>query len=473
MHSLKEIGYCFLESKCFFFLFFFSDSTQGVKRRQQIKTSPITRLYRQSSSEQPPVIHPSQAAIQCSDCKTEVGVENVCKTCLGQVRYLCDTCTRKHSFEYDAHDIVPRTEKAIREYELTQIVEPCPVHPAYKATDFCIYCRVACCMLCVKGEHKDHAIEAIEQQFMKCEDKLNKMVWDIEKNTLSSLQSNVDKLWEVLQLHESSFNDAKKGVSKLREDLKAAVDRTCDELADEVNRVETEQMSNLRAEISCFENQIQKTKSFISLCSYKVWEGGQDLIQGSKVTHSLTDSLPSNVSCIIPKFIPDQDLLSSVMKHVPEIQWEGREINLSSNYSLTLGPEEPDVSVKKYDSFPSDIYCASVVPGGDGSAWIANTSTDTMNLYGITGEKVRSVTVEKGAGITDLAVKQSGDIIVCNTDKKVRTLTVDDEVTTLIDTTPFSPKGMFLTEKEEIVLCLTGQDANHVIMYSPNGTKKN
>ena len=70
-------------------------------------------------------------------------------------------------------------------------------------------------------------------------------------------------------------------------------------------------------------------------------------------------------------------------------------------------------------------------------------------------------------------VKRSRDIIVCNQDNKVRLVTTHGEVTKLIDNAPFAPRGVCLTEREEIVVCMSGKgDQNHVAIYSPDGKRK-
>ena len=94
-----------------------------------------------------------------------------------------------------------------------------------------------------------------------------------------------------------------------------------------------------------------------------------------------------------------------------------------------------------------------------------------MEMYDITGKRIRSVTV--GANILDIAVKQTGDVIVCNTDRKVRLVRVNDVVADLIETAPYSPQGVGLNEREEIVVCMAGMgDENHVAVYSPDGKKQ-
>ena len=52
---------------------------------------------------------------------------------------------------------------------------------------------------------------------------------------------------------------------------------------------------------------------------------------------------------------------------------------------------------------------------------------------------MRSVTVSEGVGIRDMVVRQTGEIIMTNKDKKVRCVSKNGTVITLIDTAPFDP----------------------------------
>uniref|UniRef100_A0A194AMQ9 Uncharacterized protein n=1 Tax=Pinctada fucata TaxID=50426 RepID=A0A194AMQ9_PINFU len=65
-------------------------------------------------------------------------------------------------------------------------------------------------------------------------------------------------------------------------------------------------------------------------------------------------------------------------------------------------------------------------------------------------------------------------MIVTFWDSKVRRVSVSGEVSTLIDTSPFRPYGVCLTDNEDVVVCMTGQDKknNHIAVYSPDAGRK-
>ena len=276
--------------------------------------------------EQSPITHPSQAAIQCDDCKTEVDVDKLCKTCQMS---LCVNCAKRHILESDDHVIVTRTGRAVRKYELSDIVKPCPVHSAYEATYYCNNCNRSCCIKCIEKRHHHHSIKAIEKKYMECEDKLNCMVREIEKITLPALVSNRKQLIKESESHEKVFQDVEKEVNRFREEMKTMVDERCDTLLVGLKQTAAEQMSDIRTIISETEKQIKETGRFISVCAEKIREGGLDLIEFSRVTPYVTEKNLSDVSLYIPTFVPTQELLDSIKKLVGEIEYKGEKIDLT------------------------------------------------------------------------------------------------------------------------------------------------
>ena len=123
--------------------------------------------------------------------------------------------------------------------------------------------------------------------------------------------------------------------------------------------------------------------------------------------------------------------------------------------------------------FKSKIDIVSITMAGKSGAWIADSDCDTMYLYDDKGKIIESVAVAKDVCIRDTVVTPTGEITVTNRDKKVRRMAVDGTVTTLIDTTPFDPWGVCLTETGQIVVCIRGkEDENHLAIYTADGRSK-
>ncbi|KAK3089084.1 hypothetical protein FSP39_000611 [Pinctada imbricata] len=113
---------------------------------------------------------------------------------------------------------------------------------------------------------------------------------------------------------------------------------------------------------------------------------------------------------------------------------------------------------------------------------MASIDSDTMYLYDIRGKEIRSVMIKGQRGflkkanktvIYDMALQSNGDIVVSCCDDKVRRVSVSGKITSLINTAPFRPWGVCLTDREEIVVCMTeAGNQSHVAMYTPDGKSK-
>ncbi|KAK3108906.1 hypothetical protein FSP39_018381 [Pinctada imbricata] len=131
------------------------------------------------------------------------------------------------------------------------------------------------------------------------------------------------------------------------------------------------------------------------------------------------------------------------------------------------------IHVENLHSFDSKIGVTSLTTAGNNMAWVIYFRSPTMYLYNDKGEVVRSVTVGGGEGINDMAITQSGEMIVTCMDNKVSRVSKSGKVYTMIDTAPFGCYGVCETGKQEIVVCMKDKvDENHVAVYSSDGRRK-
>ena len=432
---------------------------------------PIAALSdRREEQAQTPV--GGKTAEQCDDCKTEAGVDKFCKTCQ---KSLCEYCAKRHSRARDNHEIII-VSKTDTESDFPINLIPCPVHPLRNAVEFCNKCSVPICVTCNDEMHMNHSTVAIDMKYIESTEKLKYLARDMEQNTLPILVSNMEHLRQELKLHEQGLQDVENEVNKFRKQLKTAVDEGCDSLIDELRQTQADQISDINDVLSDLERQVQEIEQLISMYGGEVRGGGLDLIEYSIAAQHISDSLPSIISYGIPMFVPSQDILNALTNHVLcDIKWDPKVINLTKlkiPSKADLKCEKPLLDIELSDSFCTDISSTSVVPASKDTLWIAGRHSETMHMYDTKGEKIRSITMREQAKILDLAVKQSGDVIVCTSDNKVSLVTVDGAVNTLIDTEPYCPKGVCLTKRTEIAVCMTSRDGNYLAVFSSDGRKK-
>ena len=461
------------------------------------------------SSIQPTIVPPAQSTVTCDGCDTAFDVTWFCKACPAS---LCNTCKQRHESDrfLRRHTVVKRTGHVIRSLDVSKIIQPCSEHPEKEITVYCKDCSVACCIMCIEEKHVRHEIIGIEKKYMEHEDELNEMLKHIENSTLTNLRSNINELREKLALKETEFKAVKEEVDEFRKELKTTVDRSCDKLLGDVEQRETEMRSEIESVIKDIENKIKANENFISACSARIREGGLGLIGYNPRAPTSHDPLVPQIQIHKPEFVPGRDLVEMITKNVGKIKTtkivteESVLVNLRGESKDTCTPNDPvattarlaggasgpsvtpgdneskevvrraklsSISTKVLGSFKIQTRCMNIAVAGKGTAWVGDWFHNTIYLYDESGKIMSSVNVT--SGVFGVAVKASGGVLVCNIDKNIRLVTVSGNVSTLIDTSPFKPKGVFLTGREEIVVCMADQgDKNHVAVYSPDGKSK-
>ena len=267
------------------------------------------------SSKAPSVIFPTQSTVTCKGCDSEFDVKWVCKNCSAS---LCENCRQEHSNNkfLSNHTIVPRTGDVIRKLDSSKIVETCPKHPECEITGFCNDCIEPCCISCIDEKHQRHAISAMVKKYIECEDKVNDLAIKLEKQTLNDLRSNIEELRQALKSHEKSYAEVEKEVNKFRQELKTAVDKSCDRVLDDLGEQETKQSTDMKKTIADLENKVKDTEGFVSLCGDKIRKGGIELVEFSTLTppsHVHSTPIPSQR---IPVFMKGEDLINIIMQNV-------------------------------------------------------------------------------------------------------------------------------------------------------------
>ena len=433
------------------------------------------------SSKQPTVVPPTQATIKCDGCDDVFDVKWFCKNCPAS---LCVTCKQRHQTDrfLSKHTVVERTGSVIRTFDSSKIKEQCPEHSESEISMYCNDCSVPCCSNCVEEKHRRHDIVTIQKKYMETEDRLNDLVTDLEKNTLKRLQDNIEELRKTLSSHEKEFKTVAEMVNKFRKELKNAVDTSCDKTLDELNQMETKQCSETRSVISNLENQIEQNRSIISMCGERIAEGGLKLLEYKPNPPRSEIPFVPTLSERIPLFVPRNDLIKAVIENVGEIKLKLTRKGIARMLSSPK-PEStkqtgmlllatPDISIGEVNSFDTGINGRILTPAGNDSAWISDIEDDTMHLYNGSGKKLKTVTIKKTSYINDIAVRKSGEVLVSNDDKRVRLLSLNGEVSRLINMEPHTPKGICLTQKEEIVVCMVSPgivEENHLSVFSIDG----
>ena len=410
--------------------------------------------------------YPTQRVVTCDVCGGSDSVPWFCKNCPGS---LCDSCKNSHKTTAisSKHSVVPRTQTVVRTHGPAKIAEQCPSHKGKDIATYCKSCKVACCVKCLAENHKHHDFCPIEEAYLEKEQELNVYIKTLEEDVQKSLDKVIDEAREDSNSEDISIKKATDGVNDFRKEMKKAVDIQCDSLINTLQKPTTDR-NNFISEI---QKQKQNVDLFVRECKEKIWEGKLDLIEYTPPSpSSLTPNYDRPLSKI-PIFEPEIKALDFIRNGVGKIKFvqSDKEPNTASG-SVTNVFDKGMLHVEKVHAFKSKVGVTAITMAGNGRAWVTCHTSATMYLFDARGKIIRSLVVKEKVEINDMVVTPSGEIIVTNDDKKVRHVSVDGVVTTLIDTAPFGARGICLTGTGQVVVCMRGQkENNHVAIYSPDG----
>ena len=200
----------------------------------------------------------------------------------------------------------------------------------------------------------------------------------------------------------------------------------------------------------------------IQECKEKIWEGNFDLIEYNPPS---LDSFNPFVDLFLkPKFIPKLEVLDIIEKGVGKIEYEGER---QSN------KKERKPCVQNGISFKSRVEATAITNAGNNMVWVGSYLKNEICMYDDKGQEIKSLAFPRDIGINDMTVKESGEIIIVNTDQQVQLVSLSGTIETLVNTSPFTAMGVCLSETEEIAVCMRGQGyKNHIAIYSQKGSKK-
>ena len=414
-------------------------------------------------------VYPTQTVIKCDDCGDSFNVHWFCKSCPGS---LCDACKDRHKTKAitSKHSVLPRTQTVVRAHGPAKIAEQCSRHKGKDITIYCKKCKVGCCTKCHADNHKLHDFCPIEDAYLEKEVSLNAYIKELEDEVHTKLDKLIDNAKHDNTEEESSIDKEIDDVNEFRKELKKTVDIQCDSLIDTLRKSNVDK-TNIIAEL---QKQKQNVDRLIRECKENIWEGKLDLIEYSPPSPSSLLPNQPPISVRKAKFVPDTKVLDDIRKGLGRIEFgDMAKKDSIIDSSKTLGQfDRSKLQVQKVKKIKSEIGVTSITTTGPNRVWVSHFDSDTMYLYDNNGKVIKSVTVAKGVGIWDIKVTPTGEIIVTNKDK-VRRVSVDGTVTTLIETEPFVPKSACLMNTGQIAVCVSEHgNNNHVAIYTHDGRRK-
>ena len=357
-----------------------------------------------------------------------------CKNCSGS---LCDTCkeTHKTTALFRTHLVISRTQSVVRTHGPAKIAQECPHHKGKEISAYCKACDDACCIQCLVDNHQNHKFCQIDEAYLSAEKRLNSYINKVDDFVRQELEELTIRTEQDIDNNENKISKVRTEVNAFRQEVKDTVDKSFDVLIDSIEKQNDERKSFLLE----IEKQKRNADHMTNYCTEKIREGKLDIIKCNPPDPSSLIPIRQKFPELVANFVPGRELIGIIKEGVGKIEYREakNEINSKKASHTTQDFETGRFQVQKVGSFKSKIDATAMATAGNNTAWVADYDSDTMHLYDSEGKVIRSVTVKKGVGIRDIAVKRSGDVVVTNDDKKVRIVNKKGKVTTFIETTPF------------------------------------
>ncbi|KAK3083120.1 hypothetical protein FSP39_014530 [Pinctada imbricata] len=406
---------------------------------------------------------PPQTFVECGLCQGNDNISWFCKNCPTS---LCDACATTHrtTKQYKSHTIVERTYTVLRLFGPAKIAEQCEVHPEKDISSYCNDCDAPCCISCLVQNHQRHEISTIEDKYLDAEKTLNVYYKQLDTDVRPTVDEMEDQAREDVKEDNFTVEKVINDINEFRKDFIQNFNRSCDDLITEVNQISKKTTEALGG--------IEKSKKMIESLKKEIEEkierGKLDIIKyQTPKLESLIPTIKRHKKVDI-SFEPSMKMLEILKESVGKIKFNESEKEIMNRSTISRY-----IHLQKLHSFDSKIDATSMTTAGNNMAWVMDYGSPTMNLYNDKGKVVRTMAVKGSEGINDMAITHSGEMIVTCRDRKVRRVSVNGKVSTIIDTAPFACYGVCVTDKQEIVICMRRQgDKNHVAVYSADGRSK-
>jgi hypothetical protein len=203
------------------------------------------------------------ASVRCVDCNQN----------------LCEGCNKSHAKFNKTHkvvDICEASELISPSSSSSSLPQhpPCLLHPSEKMSLMCLKCDVPICSFClVDGDHKGHEASPTFKVINQKKEKLSGLV-----DSVKDRHKDLDKSLSLIDQMETKIQDSliseKAKLISFCEGLKKEIDQKQEELLNELETKSNQklerlaqQRKRLEADLSCLENSVKVSRSFLKNAS--------------------------------------------------------------------------------------------------------------------------------------------------------------------------------------------------------------
>ena len=396
------------------------------------------------SLSKPATFDQAQSVVHCDVCETEGG-DHYCTVCR---QTLCDGCEKVHKKVASSkdHEVVLRCQMAS-----AVASSSCSQHPDRTVSLQCERCHILVCIKCVTSEHHGHPMVDLSKIYQIEKENVERDIREMEEKTIPSLTQALQKtnngreefkkvIAGIRMGMDCEINEIKTKLDRIHNDRLKRLAEAEDKGLKQFDRIQQDLEKQKRSHIDDISSQraniaLNNQAQFLTLAKQK---GGKPYVHQDPVLF-----FPNPPRLKMPK--TDKNDISKLLQE------------LRNSSDLPCGRSVKQIVNPTFtSSFKLKLRGkASICLTDDRNAWIGDMDATELKLVDCNGKvlETRNTKYKPYA----LAMMSTGDIILSpffgSGSKTVMKLTTDGTEIPLLDASPASSNGVFVTKEDDILIC--------------------
>lgn len=387
-----------------------------------------------------------QDVVRCHLCETP-SPSLQCNVC---DKHVCKDCEKKHlSDESGDHKIVPFK---------------CQKHPSKICKRYCKQCDIPICVVCASSaEHRGHKHVDVRKHCLQGYlQELHNSIYP----TYRDIELNIHV--QIIDLIENS-KMVEKAINKHGEDMHRKIEIAIKTLKSELDKVDSENLAVLHKQKDQIKHII--TEIGQDIANINILLNSNDVGQASfyKSRNDGFKKYPSKSIITLPRFVPhkvNKDLIYQQFGYLSEHNYKVDDLVIKSSPTEKLCIDlAPIITDLKTDyAMLSSMSCQN-----DEEIWMCAYKDNTIKLYDLQGEIVKSIKPLQEKMPWDIAVTRNGDLVYTDYNKRTVTIVNNTQIEKDIQLNDWIPDGVCSTLSGELLVVMIRYDGKQTKVVSYSG----
>lgn len=401
-----------------------------------------------------------QDVVRCHLCETPSPTVH-CYTC---DIHLCEDCEGEHLLDLSKnHRIIP--------FKLRFLRTMCTKHSSKFCERYCEQCNIPICVHCAAAKtHRGHKFFDVVKTFESKKQVLKRDLHELEK----IINPKYEDIASNILFHKGELKENSKklisAVVKHGEDLHREIDTTIQSMKFNIQELESEHIIFLNKQ----EDEIQLT---ISQISHSIAELNRllnsndvNLVFAHESKNSEFKRLPPKLTITLPSFTP-QKMIHERFGYLSVLSIRSEEQDFAVDFT-EAGSSAPDrplidepriITEIKTEYGKSNRLC-NVSCQSDEKIWTGSFNNNTMRLYNLQGELVKSIKTKERIYPSSTAVTSNGNLVFAELYSETVQMPKNKEMQ--IRSLGWKFLNIFSTASDELLVVMSDDENSKVVRYS-------